>query len=75
MPIIALLATDVDDTEGQVCVLSDIDDVPHEILSFIQSKVSTFKLKHSKMAEKKYFVNTCPNCGVCWLGSIIAIKE
>jgi hypothetical protein len=24
------------------------------------------KLKHSKMAEKKYFANTCPKCGVYW---------
>jgi hypothetical protein len=34
MPVIALLAADVDDTEGQVCLLSDIDDIPHEILIF-----------------------------------------
>jgi hypothetical protein len=34
IPVIAFLATDVDDTEGQVCLLSDIDDIPHEILIF-----------------------------------------
>jgi len=66
MPVIALLAPNVDDTEGQVCVLSDIDDIPQEVLSFIQSKVPTFKLKNSKMAGKKYFANTCPKCGVLY---------
>jgi len=35
MPVIALLAPNVDDTEGQVCILSDIDDIPQEVLSFI----------------------------------------
>ena len=66
MPVIALLAPNVDNTEGQVCVLSDIDHIPQEILSFIQEKVPTFKLKQSKMAGKKYFANTCPKCGVLY---------
>ena len=66
MAVIALLAPNVDDTEGQVGVLSDIDDIPQEILSFVQTKVPTFKLKQSKMAGKKYFANTCPKCGVLY---------
>lgn len=66
MPVIALLAPNVDDTEGQVCVLSDIDDIPQKILTFIQERVPTFKLKQSKMAGKKYFANTCPKCGVLY---------
>jgi hypothetical protein len=66
MTVIALLAPNVDDTEGQVCVLSDIDDIPQEVVSHIKSKVPTFKLKHSKMAGKKYFANTCPRCGVLY---------
>jgi len=64
MTVITLLAPNVDDTENQVCLLSGIDDIPVEILSFIQSKVQTFKLRHSKMAGKKYYANTCPKCGV-----------
>jgi hypothetical protein len=35
-------------------------------MSFIQSKVPTFKLKYSKMAGKKYFANTCPKCEVLY---------
>ena len=41
-------------------LLSDIDDIPQEVVSFIKSKVPTFKVMHSKMAGKKYFANTCP---------------
>jgi len=66
MAAIALLAPNVDDAEGQVCVLSDIDDMPQDVLSFIQRKVPTFKLRYSKMAGKKYFANTCPKCGVLY---------
>lgn len=66
MPVIALLAPKIDDTEDQVGVLSGIDNIPGEILRFIQGRVPTFKLKYSKMAGKKYFANTCPKCGVIY---------
>jgi hypothetical protein len=65
MPVNALLAPNVEDTEGQVCVLSDIDDIPQKVLSFIQSKVPTFKLKHSKMAGKNILQARAPNGGFC----------
>ena len=64
MTIIALLAPNVDNTDNQICVLSGIEDIPQDILSFIQNRVPTFKLRYSKMAGKKYFANTCPKCGV-----------
>ena len=66
MPVIALLAPKVDDTEDQVCILSGIDDIPSEVLSFIQSKVPTFILKYSKTVGRKYFANTCPKCRVIY---------
>jgi len=64
MPVIALLAPKVDDTEDQVCILSGIDHIPNEVLSFIQSKVPTFVLRYSKTVGKKYYANTCPKCRV-----------
>ena len=64
MPVISLLAPKVEDTEDQVCLLSGIERLPKAVLSFIQIKVPTFKLKFSKTANKKYFANTCPKCGV-----------
>ena len=66
MPVIALLAPKVKDTEEQICVLSDIEAIPQNILSFIQQRVPTFKLKHSMMAGKKYYANTCPKCRVLY---------
>jgi hypothetical protein len=50
MPVIALLAPHVEDTENQICLLSDIVELP--------------KVRFSKMAGQKYFGNTCPKCGV-----------
>jgi hypothetical protein len=66
MPVIALLAPKIYDTEDQVGVLTGIEYIPENILRFIQSRVPTFKLKYSKMAGKKYFANTCPKCGVIY---------
>ena len=64
MSVIALLAPHIEGTEDQVCVLSDIDELPKGVLLYIQKRVPTFKRKYSKMAGKKYFANTCPKCGV-----------
>ncbi len=66
MPVISLLAPKVDDTEGQVCLLSGIEEINKDVLSFIQSKVPTFRLRYSKMAGTKYYANTCPKCGVLY---------
>jgi hypothetical protein len=66
MPVISLLAPNVDNTEDQVCLLSGIENLPNQVLSFIQIRVPTFKLKFSKTANTKYFANTCPKCGVLY---------
>ena len=64
MPAVALLAPHVADTEGNTCVLSDIYELPNEVLLFIKKRVPTFKLKYSKTVGQKYYANTCPKCGV-----------
>ena len=66
MPVVALLAPHVAGNEGQVCVLSNIEEMPQEILLFIQKKVPTFQLRSSRMAGSRYFANTCPNCHVIY---------
>lgn len=66
LPVIALLAPKIDDTEEQVGVLTGITTIPEEVLKFIQSKVPTFKLKHSRKVRKIYYANTCPKCGVIY---------
>ena len=66
MPVVTLLAPRVADTEDQVCVLSNIEKIPQEILGIIQKRVPTFQLRSSLMAGSKYFANTCPNCHVIY---------
>jgi len=64
MSVITLLAPHVRDTENEICLLSNIQKLPDEVLSFIQKKVPTFKLKSSKTAGMSYYANTCPKCRV-----------
>ena len=64
MPVVALLAPNVEDTDNQICLLSDIVELPKDVLAHIQNRVPTFRLRFSKMAGQKYFGNTCPKCGV-----------
>ncbi len=64
MPAIALLAPNVDDAEAEICILSDIQDLPREVYFFIKNRVPSFKMKYSKMAGHKYLGNTCPKCGL-----------
>ncbi len=66
MPVLTLLAPNVEDTDNQVCLLSGIKRLPIDILKFIQSRAPTFKLKFSKTTKSKYFANTCPKCGVLY---------
>jgi len=64
MPVVTLLAPHVENAESEICLLSDIVELPKDVLSHIQNRVPTFRLKFSKMAGQKYFGNTCPECGV-----------
>jgi hypothetical protein len=64
MPAIALLAPNVDDTEDEICILSDIQELPKDVYFFIKNKVPSFRMKYSKMAGHKYLGNTCPKCGL-----------
>ena len=63
MSAVAILAPNIEDTDNQVCVLSEIEDMPAEVLNYIQKRVPTFKLKYSKTVGQKYYANTCPDCG------------
>ena len=64
MPVVAILAPTVAGTEGEICVLSDITELPEGVLAYIQGRVPTFRLKFSKTVGQKYYANTCPKCGV-----------
>ena len=63
MPVVAILAPHIEDAENQVCVLSGIVGLPEEVRDYIQKRVPTFRLRYSKTVGRKYFANTCPDCG------------
>ncbi|HBG04731.1 MAG: hypothetical protein A2075_12435 [Geobacteraceae bacterium GWC2_58_44] len=64
MPVVTLLAPSVEDMGEEVCILSNVRYLPNELTSYLQKRVPTYKLKHSKTEGEKYYANTCPECGV-----------
>ncbi len=64
MSVVAILAPNIEGADNEVCILSDIVNLPGEILSYIQARVPTFKFKYSKTVGSKYYANTCSSCGV-----------
>jgi hypothetical protein len=66
MTVVTLLAPNVAETENQACLLSNIEQLPQEILGIIQKRVPTFQFRSSLMAGSKYFATTCPNCHVIY---------
>ena len=64
MPVITLLAPYVAGADGQVCVLGNIQELPQDIVSFIQRRVPTFQFRSSRMGGGQYYANTCPKCRV-----------
>ncbi len=64
MSVVAILAPKVQGAEGEICILSEITELPDPVLAYIQGRVPTFKLKFSNTIRQKYFASTCPKCGV-----------
>jgi hypothetical protein len=62
MTVVALLAPKLEDADGGVCVISNVQSLPQAVLAFIQQKVPTYQFRRSRTAESKYFANTCPKC-------------
>jgi len=66
MSVITLLAPKVEGAHGEICNLSKITYLPKNILSFVQSRVPSFKLRRSKTTGSRHYANTCPKCGVLY---------
>lgn len=64
MPAVGLIAPNVKDSEGEVCVLSDIAELPEKVVAFVQARFPSFKRTFSKTTRTEYYANTCPKCGV-----------
>jgi len=48
MPVVTILAPKVEGTAGEICILSEITELPDAVVAYIQGRVPTFKLKFSK---------------------------
>lgn len=66
MTVIGLLAPNVKDVHPEVATLTNIEEIPKDVISIIQKRVPTFKLKYSKTINGKYYANTCPKCKVIY---------
>jgi hypothetical protein len=64
MPAIALVAPSVAETEGEICLLSEVEELPESVLQFVRKRFPSLKLKYSKTLGLRYYANTCPRCGV-----------
>lgn len=65
MSAVALLAPkvfDEDEPQNAVCIISGITRIPEGILTYIQSRVPTFRMSYSQTVGDSYLANTCPNC-------------
>jgi hypothetical protein len=62
MPVVALLAPEIEGTEHEICVLSDIVALPKDVLGYVQKRVPTFQFRYSKTVQGKYYANACPGC-------------
>ncbi|MGH8059335.1 MAG: hypothetical protein ACREOH_19215 [Candidatus Entotheonellia bacterium] len=64
MPAIALVAPNVPEADGEICILSEVEELPEAVLQFVRNRFPSFKLKYSKTLRSRYYANTCPKCGV-----------
>lgn len=66
MPVVTLVAPHVEELYGEVSILSNIQEAPSEVLSFMRKKVPTFQFRSSREAGGAYYANTCPKCHVIY---------
>ena len=64
MPALALIAPNVAEADGEICILSEIEELPKAVLQFVGTRFPSFALRYSKTAGSRYYANTCPRCGV-----------
>ncbi len=62
MPVVALLAPDVPSMNGEIIILSDIQEMPHEVAEAVRQRFPHFKLTRTRVGGYRYYGNTCPAC-------------
>jgi hypothetical protein len=64
MPALALVAPNVAEADGAICILSEIKELPTVVLQFVGKRFPSFTLRYSKAVSSRYYANTCLTCGV-----------
>jgi hypothetical protein len=64
MPALALVAPNVAEADGAICILSEIKELPPVVLQFVGKRFPSFTLRYSKAVGSRYYANTCLTCGV-----------
>ncbi len=64
MPVLALVAPNMAEADGEVCILSEIEELPQVVLQFVRTRFPSFALRYSKALGSRYYANSCPTCGV-----------
>ena len=64
MPAIALVAPNVAEADGEICILSEIAQLSKAVLQFMGNRFPSFTLRYSKAVDSRYYANSCPTCGV-----------
>lgn len=64
MPALALVAPNMAEADGEVCILSEIEELPQVVLQFVRTCFPSFALRYSKALGSRYYANSCPTCGV-----------
>ena len=64
MPALALVAPNVAEADGEICILSEIAELPKVVLQFVGKRFPSFMLRYSKTVGTRYYANTCLKCGV-----------
>lgn len=60
----AIAASCIEEGVEQAGLLSFVENFPSDLLAHIQQRVPAYSLEWSRTAERQYYGNTCPNCGV-----------
>ena len=64
MPALALVAPKVAEAEGEICLVSEVEQLPEAVLQFVRKRFPSFQLRYSQTLGSRYYANTCPKCGV-----------
>ena len=65
MPVVTILAPKVEDTDGEICILSEITELPDAVLAYIQERVPRSNSHFQKRLSRSTSPIRAPNAEYC----------